>query len=126
MSVFLSLIQPTFLKTETIVAIPKNKKNLKLYKFLKSKKYIVYRGDEKNVLKRFYFAAKKHKADTIIRITGDCPFIDPKLVNDVLNKYSKNIFDYVSNNDPPTLPDGMDVEIFSFDCLKKTFQGMIA
>ncbi len=106
---------------EIIVAIPKNKKNLKLYKFLKSKKYIVYRGDEKNVLKRFYFAAKKHKADTIIRITGDCPFIDPKLVNDVLNKYSKNIFDYVSNNDPPTLPDGMDVEIFSFDSLKKSY-----
>ncbi len=104
-----------------VVAIPKNKKNLKLFKFLRSKKYEVYRGDETNVLKRYYFAAKKYKADTIIRITGDCPLIDANLINDILDKYSKNVYDYVSNNDPPTLPDGMDIEAFSFDSLKKTY-----
>ena len=104
-----------------VVAIPKNKKNFKLYKFLKSKNYEVFQGDESNVLKRFYFAAKKHKATSVIRISGDCPFIDPKLINDVLNKYSNSFYDYVSNNDPPSLPDGLDIEVFSFESLKKAY-----
>ena len=105
-----------------VIAIPKNKKNHKLYNFLKSKKYNVFRGDEENVLKRYYYAAKFYKADVIIRLTADNPLVDPKLVDEAIIELIKNKKDYVSNSLPPTLPDGLDVEVLTFKTLKKCFE----
>lgn len=83
-----------------------------------------YRGSEKDVLDRYYQAAKKFKADIIVRITGDCPLMDPKILDQVVEFYKENSdkFDYASNVRPPTFPDGMDVEIFSFAALEKAWQ----
>lgn len=75
-------------------------------------------GHTHDVLKRYHDCAKRYEIDTIIRITGDCPLIDPKLVKKMLSHYSKNKFDYVSNTILPTFPDGLDTEIFSFKILK--------
>ena len=79
----------------------------------------VYQGSETDVLDRFYNAAKIHSAETIIRITGDCPFNDPKLINQVLEIYKTEKSDYASNTNPPTYPDGLDVEVFSFKALEE-------
>ena len=68
-------------KNQLIVAIPNKKSNNKLNKLLKKNKFDVFRGDEKNVLKRYYYAAKKYKIDIIVRITADCPLSDPKLID---------------------------------------------
>ena len=75
-------------------------------------------GDTKDVLNRHYQCALKIYADPIIRITGDCPVIDPFLVEEMLLFYLKNNYDYVSNIHPATYPDGLDTEIFSFNTLK--------
>jgi len=83
---------------------------------------IGFAGDTKDVLDRHYQCALKINADPIIRITGDCPLIDPFLVEDMLQFYLKNNFDYVSNIHPPSYPDGLDTEIFSFDTLKNAVQ----
>lgn len=80
---------------------------------------IFFRGSVENVLERYYQAAKKFKIETIVRITGDCPLIDAKVIDCVISFYRKQSADYVSNVDPPTFPDGMDVEVFSFTALKK-------
>ena len=80
-----------------------------------------YFGSEKNVLQRYYFAAKKFNAETIIRLTSDCPLIDINLIKKITNLYEQNNYDYVSNVNPPTFPDGMDVEVFNFKTLKKVF-----
>ena len=83
-----------------------------------------YRGSENDVLDRYYQAAKEFGADDIIvRLTGDCPLIDPEIVDSVVDFYKKNKgkFDYVSNVRPPTFPDGMDVEVFSFKSLEKAW-----
>lgn len=81
-----------------------------------------YRGSLNNVLERFYNAAKIYSADTIVRLTGDCPLIDAEIIDKVVEKYEQNNFDYVSNVDPPTFPDGLDVEVFSFDVLEQAYK----
>ena len=104
---------------KVIIAIPKNNKNNFLFKFLKKKGEIVFQGSAKNVLKRYYGACEKYNCKNIVRITGDCPFIDPKLVDKCIQSYFKNKVDYLSNVFPPTFPDGLDVEVFSKKVLEK-------
>ena len=103
-----------------ILAIPNNKKNKIISKKIKNNSLIFF-GNENDVLDRFYKAAKKYKVDTIVRICGDCPFVDPALIDQALKIFKKNSYDYISNTIKPTFPDGLDVEIFNFDTLKKTW-----
>ena len=79
-------------------------------------------GSEKNVLSRYYNAAKKYKSDVIIRITSDCILSDPKMISKMINIFNKKKIDYLTNNYPPTFPDGFDVEIFNFKTLKKVYR----
>lgn len=81
--------------------------------------YDVFRGSEMDVLDRYYQAARLHRPSTVVRITGDCPMLDPELVDDVIAAYLAQSVDYMSNTRPPTYPDGLDVEVFSFDALER-------
>ncbi len=104
---------------DIIFAIPNNKENLELKKFIKKKlKAKVFLGPESNVLKRYYLAAKKFKSKIIVRITSDCPFVDPKIVDEYIDIIKKNRLDYVYNGHPHTFPDGLDVEVFNIKSLK--------
>lgn len=84
-----------------------------------------YRGSEEDVLSRYYYAAKENSADIIIRITSDCPLIDPEIIDLVINFYKENEYDIVanasSNLSERTFPRGLDVEIFSFKQLEIAF-----
>ena len=77
-----------------------------------------FRGDLEDVLKRFYLTAKNFGANIVVRITADCPLIDPEVVDAVVGLYISKIADYASNADPPTFPDGLDTEVFSFKVLQ--------
>lgn len=83
----------------------------------------VFRGDENDVLDRYYQAAKEVKAEVVVRITGDCPLIDPTMIDVVVQKFieANGKYEYVSNIHPPTFPDGLDVEVFSFAALEKAW-----
>lgn len=112
---------------KTIVIIPKNKKNDKLYLYLKKNLINVYRGSPTNVLDRYYKSAKKFKAKTIVRLTADDPFKDPEIIDLAINKFIKGDFDYVSNcsydqSIKSTYPEGIDVEVFSMKCLEKIWK----
>ena len=72
-----------------------------------------HRGSEHDVLARYADAARLHGADTVVRITSDCPLIDPALIDQVIAAYEEGDSDYVSNMLPPTWPYGMAVEVFS-------------
>ena len=72
-------------KDVIIVAIPKNKKNTKLENLLIKNRYKIFKGSEENVLKRFYDAANSFKLDIIVRITSDCPFSDPNLIDKLID-----------------------------------------
>ena len=103
-----------------VLAIPKNKKNALIRNKVKKKIEIFY-GSENDLLDRYFKAAKKFKAETIVRICGDCPLIDPKVVDKIINFHQNNDYDYVSNTIKPTYPDGLDVEVFNFAVLKTTW-----
>ncbi|PJI10404.1 MULTISPECIES: cytidylyltransferase domain-containing protein [Clostridium] len=84
--------------------------------------YDVFRGSENDVLKRYIEAGEKFGAlsqDIIIRVTGDCPFIDPVIVDNVITKFLCNDYDYVRLDVPETFVRGFDVEIFLFNVLSK-------
>lgn len=105
-----------------ILVTTKKKEDSKLEKSIQEFNVEVFRGESENVLKRFYDCAILHSSDIIIRITGDCPLIDPKIINEMLKKFLRNDYDYITNTLPPTFPDGLDVEIMSFNVLKKIFK----
>lgn len=79
-----------------------------------------YQGSTDDVLDRFYQSLKifKRLPDAIVRITSDCPLIDPKLVDELVNEFKNSNVDYLSNTLLPTYPDGQDIEIFSFKALE--------
>ena len=77
----------------------------------------LYRGSLEDVLDRFSKTANFFKVDSIVRLTADCPLIDPGLIDKVIVGFLKNDYDYFSNCNPPTYPDGLDVEIFSKEVL---------
>lgn len=78
-------------------------------------------GSEEDVLDRYFQAATKFRADVIVRVTADCPLIDPRIVDKVIKRFLGDDFDYVSNTLKLTYPDGLDVEVFSRDALKKAW-----
>lgn len=78
-----------------------------------------FKGDTHNVLKRFYDALKGSHADYIVRITSDCPLIDPELIDKVVTHAVSNNLDYCSTSN--TYPDGMDVEVFRFSVLEECY-----
>lgn len=80
------------------------------------------RGSETDVLDRFYQAVKDKNADWIVRVTSDCPLIDPELVDQVIEFAQLNNVDYVSNGFENQYPDGQDVEVFKFSALEKAWK----
>ena len=78
-------------------------------------------GSPNDVLDRYYQCAKAFQATTVVRITGDCPLIDPVVIDQVIRLYQDKQVDYSSNFHPPTYPNGLDVEVFSFHALEKAW-----
>lgn len=80
-----------------------------------------FRGATEDVLDRYYQCALQYpEYNAIVRITGDCPLIDPKIIDQVIHLFDEHNYDYASNVLKETFPDGMDVEIFSRDVLQET------
>ncbi len=81
-----------------------------------------FRGDEQDVLDRYYQAATTYHAATVVRITADCPLIDPVVVDGVIDLRFRSGVDYASNVAPPTFPDGLDVEVMTMRALEKAWR----
>jgi glutamate-1-semialdehyde 2,1-aminomutase len=103
---------------KVILATTNSARDQPLVDYVRRLGYEVFQGSETDVLDRYYQAARPHQPSTVVRITGDCPLLDPELVDDVVAAYLAQSVDYLSNTQPPTYPDGLDVEVFSFDVLK--------
>ncbi len=106
---------------EIVVATTNNSKDDDIVRLAKSQKYKYYRGSEEDVMSRVLEASEMVHGDIIVEITGDCPMIDPCIVEQIINIYLKNDVDYVSNVKHRSYPDGMDVQVFSYEVLKKSF-----
>ena len=80
-----------------------------------------FRGETENVLSRYYHCANTYKATNIVRVTSDCPLIDPKIIDKTIGLFTKENLDYASNNLKKTFPHGMDVEVFTFKALEVAY-----
>ncbi|OHE78485.1 MAG: hypothetical protein A2107_15665 [Verrucomicrobia bacterium GWF2_62_7] len=78
----------------------------------------IFRGSKEDVLSRYYGAAAKYGYDAVVRITSDCPCVDPGLVDDLVKRHIKSRADYTANVVTLTYPDGYDIEVFSFAALQ--------
>ena len=117
--IILKRLQKTKEANKIIVATSKDISNKVLIRHLKNIKTSYFRERKKDVLNRFYKAATKYKAKIIVRITADCPLVDVNIVDSFIKKFKKTKVDYLSNCMPWTYPDGLDVEVFSYELLKK-------
>lgn len=79
-----------------------------------------FRGDERDVLDRFYRAAKEAGADVVVRLTGDCPLSDPQVIDETVDYFKKNKIDYTGK--PSNYPEGLDTEVFSFKALERAWK----
>lgn len=78
----------------------------------------VFRGSEDDVLDRVVKAHEFRESDIIVELTGDCPFVDPEMIDEAIRCYQEKNVDYVSNNYKRTFPDGTDIQVFSFKLLE--------
>jgi glutamate-1-semialdehyde 2,1-aminomutase len=93
-----------------------------LVRYLAAQGTQTYRGSATDVLDRYYQAALAYGATVVVRITADCPLVDPALVDRVVETLLHEGADYVSNTAPPTFPDGLDVEAFTFRALEQAWR----
>ena len=120
--------QLQFSKTlnKIIVATTTLSEDDKIINLLDQKKIEFFRGSEKDVLSRYYECAKSYSLDVIVRITSDCPLIDPQIVDQLIEKFLECNCDFVSPGFPRTYPQGSaDIEVFSFEALEKMWRESI-
>jgi spore coat polysaccharide biosynthesis protein SpsF len=108
-----------------IVATPSASVNQPIWDLCGRKNVPVFKGDENDVLSRYYGAARTAGADHIIRVTSDCPLMDPVELDSFIRFYKRNLdrYDYVSSGLERTYPRGMEPEIFSFAALQQAQEG---
>jgi len=86
-----------------------------------SKGIRIFCGSEDDVLDRYYQLAKLIKPQHIVRITSDCPVIDPELIDMIIENHMQSNSDYTSNTLEDSYPDGLDTEVFKFSALEKAW-----
>jgi spore coat polysaccharide biosynthesis protein SpsF len=108
---------------DVVVATTTKKADQAIVSLCKSEGWLYFRGSEEDVLDRYYRAAVYYGADTIVRITSDCPLIEPEIVDLVIEAFLNEEADYASNTLPPrTYPRGLDAEVFSFAALERAWK----
>lgn len=103
---------------QIVVATSSSGENQPLIEHVRSLGLVCFPGSESDVLQRYIDAAKHVSADVVVRITADCPLIDPDVVDEVIKVFREGNWEYVSNINPPTFPDGLDVEVLSLSTLE--------
>lgn len=107
---------------EIVVATTEEKSDDAIVRVVQKEGVKYFRGSVTDVLGRYYLAAKENNLDTVVRITGDCPCIDPEIVDLVVEKHLEGKGDFTSNVLKRSYPDGLDVEIFSFRVLEEMYK----
>jgi glutamate-1-semialdehyde 2,1-aminomutase/spore coat polysaccharide biosynthesis protein SpsF len=102
---------------EVLIATSRGAPDDAVAQWASDNKVSVYRGSEDNVLERYAGAAKASGADVVVRLTADCPFLDPQVIGQTVRLRAVTAAAYASNVDPPTWPDGLDCEVFTIAAL---------
>ena len=109
---------------QVVVATTENPQDDEIVAFCEQNKYLYFRGDENDVLTRYYHCAQQYQAKVIVRLTGDCPLVDPEIIDDTVRLFKEARSDFSANTVPPEtscFPDGSDVEVFSMEALQRAY-----
>lgn len=106
---------------EIVLATTVNAKDDVLVDFAEKDGIKVFRGSEEDVMARVIGAAESVQADVVVEITGDCPIIDPDLVEQTIRVFKRNKAVYAANSFISSYPDGMDTQVITLEALKKSF-----
>ena len=110
---------------KVVIATTESLKDDLINDWAEQNRIVCFRGSEDNVLSRYYHAATDAGAEVIVRITADDPFKDGAIIDKVIDILLKEDLDFACNNFPPSFPEGLDVEVFTFSALKKAFENSI-
>lgn len=105
---------------DIIVATTVSEKDDKIEEWCKENNVHCFRGSEENVLNRYYSASEAFPSDYMVRITADDPFKEPKVIDAVVTKLIEDGYDHVTNNLPPSYPEGLDCEAFKKSALDRS------
>ncbi|WP_066192291.1 cytidylyltransferase domain-containing protein [Gracilibacillus timonensis] len=109
-----------------VIATTKNQQDQQIVLEAVKNRVEAFQGDESNVLERYFLAAKYAQADVVVRITSDCPLIDPYVIDKLVKCFDENNYLLVTNAGADTtlrtFPRGLDVEVFSFEALENSYQ----
>ncbi len=117
----LKQIKQSKLNDEIIICTSNKKENNIVRNFCKKNTVRCFSGSENNLVNRYYLAAKKYDINVIVRLTADCPLVDPEIIDMCIKKFLSRNYDFVANTSPPyrkSYPDGVDVEVFSFKTIE--------
>ena len=114
-------VQRARLVNKTVVATTEKCSDDPIALLCQQEGFPCFRGSDEDVLDRFYRAAKTHEADAVVRVTADCPLIDPVVIDRLIAQFQEGNVDYVSNAMRYTYPDGLDTEVFSFRALEQAW-----
>jgi len=120
--VLLSRLSRSSLVDEIILATSNEELDNPLAEFVNSLGFEVYRGSLSDVRSRFVDISREKKPKCIVRVTADCPLVDPEVVDAAIKEYLSGDWEYVSNTSPATFPDGIDVEVFPPSSLERSVQ----
>lgn len=119
-------LQFSKLLDEIVVATSTLKEDDVIVDYVKNLETSCFRGSLTDVLDRYYQCAKKYSFDTIVRITSDCPLIDPTIVDRTIEKFYSSSYDFITNSGSSffglTFPSGTEVEVFSIKALEKAWK----
>jgi len=107
---------------QIIIATTENKQDDSIIQTAEKSGVSYFRGSENDVLSRYYLAAIENDLTDVIRITSDCPFLDPSVIDELYDFYICGGYDYASIGIERTYPHGLDCEIFSMDALKTAYK----
>lgn len=106
---------------QVVIATSTNRADDAIADFCRTRGIDCYRGSEADVLSRYYEAATKYGAETVVRVTADCPLIDPEVIDEAIaqfENYGDDRCNYLSNTLERSYPRGLDCEVFSYDALE--------
>ena len=118
----ISQLQHSKFLEKIVVATTINPDDDEIFDYTKNQHIDCFRGDEIDVLDRYYQCAKKYSFSTIVRIPSDKPLVDPIIMDKMIDIFTSNSFDYVTNFLPLTFPSGTEVEVFSFKALETAWK----
>jgi len=109
---------------EVVLSTTQNSRDDAIARFANREKLPCFRGSGEDLIDRLYCTAREHEGDALVRITGDCPFVDPEIVDELVRRFKESYgqVDYVTNNFPPTFPHGLDAEVWPAATLSRLWQ----